>query len=128
MRMWRITKFDNGILGFCDSYLNGSNRRNAQTNLRASETTNSSASKPTNPVDPNPEGPQVPCDVCGESATRYIKCEADHVICIACMTQSVQSQCTHIPEFVVNRGFKCPMDITDKSSKWRFSRDEIEHR
>lgn len=126
--MWRITKFDNGILGFCDSYLNGLNRRNAQTNLRASETTNSSASKPTNPVDPNPEGPQVPCDVCGESATRYIKCEADHVICIACMTQSVQSQCTHIPEFVVNRGFKCPMDITDKSSKWRFSRDEIEHR
>ena len=126
--MWRITKFDNGILGFCDSYLNGLNRRNAQTNLRASETTNSSASKPTNPVDPNPEGPQVPCDVCGESATRYIKCEADHVICIACMTQSVQSQCTHITEFVVNRGFKCPMDITDKSSKWRFSRDEIEHR
>jgi hypothetical protein len=126
--MWRITKFDNGILGFCDSYLNGLNRRNAQTNLRASETTNSSASKPTNPVDPNPEGPQVPCDVCGESATRYIKCEADHVICIACMTESVQSQCTHIPEFVVNRGFKCPMDITDKSSKWRFSRDEIEHR
>jgi hypothetical protein len=125
--MWRVTKFDNGILGFCDSYLNGLNRRNAQTNLRASEKTNSRASQPTNPFDPNPEGPQEPCDVCGDSATRYIKCESAHVICIDCMTQSVRSQCIHIPEFLVNRGFKCPMELRE-SSEWRFSRDQIEHR
>lgn len=105
--MWRVTKFDNNILGFCDSYLNGLNRRNA--------------------VDPNPEGHQEVCDVCSDSATRYIKCESAHVICMECMTQSVRSQCSHIPEFVVNRGFKCPMELGE-SSKWRFPRDQIEHR
>jgi hypothetical protein len=68
--------------------------------------------------------PQVACDVCSSDSICYIVCgcQAKHVVCTDCMSQSVASQCSHLEEFAHRRGITCP--FCPKGS-WRYSLDKI---
>jgi len=105
---WRVTKMDSNVAHPCSTSV----PQPPQTKLDAEE--------------PEEQGPEEQCDLCKDGTRRFVTCDSGHVFCTDCIEASIDSQCMHVSEFVLNRGIICCLD--PPSSSFRFSLDKIKQK